>query len=91
MAKKVLVVDDDASVRDFLERLFKKHGYDVETAASGEAAAVPPSTARNALVSASAILFINPSPNAMPARTNHHQAPLSVWIFPCPKSRTRSR
>ena len=34
----ILVVDDDASVRDFLERLFKKHGYDVETAASGEAA-----------------------------------------------------
>jgi DNA-binding NtrC family response regulator len=36
--ESILVVDDDASVRDFLERLFRKNGYEVDTAASGEAA-----------------------------------------------------
>ena len=35
---RILVVDDDAAVRQSCERIFKEHGYDVETAASGKEA-----------------------------------------------------
>lgn len=35
MAKKVLVVDDEADVRTFLSTLLKKYGYEVVVAANG--------------------------------------------------------
>ncbi len=38
MADRVLVVDDDLSLREFLKILLERDGHDVETAASGEAA-----------------------------------------------------
>ena len=36
--KKILVVDDEKSIRDLLEQAFSKKGYDVVTAASAEEA-----------------------------------------------------
>src|ERR1700687_2431133 len=36
--RRVLVVDDEESIRIVLKTLLKKHGYDVEVAESGEAA-----------------------------------------------------
>jgi two-component system response regulator ResD len=38
MAQRVLIVDDDPIVRDVLERYLVRDGYDVDTAADGEAA-----------------------------------------------------
>jgi len=35
MAKKILVVDDEADVRTFLRTLLKKHGYEVVLATDG--------------------------------------------------------
>lgn len=37
MAKKILVIDDEADMRAYLSALFKKAGYEVESAANGEA------------------------------------------------------
>jgi len=36
MVYKILVVDDEAPVRDLFEDLFKKEGYSVKTVATGE-------------------------------------------------------
>ena len=36
--KSVLVVDDDAPIRDSLERILKRNGYAIQTAADGESA-----------------------------------------------------
>lgn len=36
MAYKILVVDDEAPVRDLFEDLFKKEGYSVKSVATGE-------------------------------------------------------
>jgi len=36
MATKILVVDDEQDVRTYLQTLFVKEGYEVETAADGE-------------------------------------------------------
>lgn len=36
MAKKVLIVDDDAYLRDLYEEVLKGEGYDVSTAVDGE-------------------------------------------------------
>ncbi len=38
MKKSILVVDDDASIREFLRRLFEKNGYAVREAADGREA-----------------------------------------------------
>ena len=35
-AKRILVVDDDPTVRESCERIFGEEGYDVETAATGK-------------------------------------------------------
>jgi len=37
-AVRVLVIDDDPALREYLEELVARHGYQVETAANGEAA-----------------------------------------------------
>ena len=37
-ARRVLVVDDDDSIRDFIELALSDHGYEVKTAAEGAAA-----------------------------------------------------
>jgi CheY-like chemotaxis protein len=47
MAKKILIIDDEKDMRVYLGALFKKAGYDVQTAENGEeglraAAAAPP-------------------------------------------------
>ena len=36
--KKILVVDDEESIRDVLHRILKGEGYDVRTASTGEEA-----------------------------------------------------
>ena len=36
MAKKVLIIDDEKDMRVYLEALFRKEGYETETAANGE-------------------------------------------------------
>ncbi|MBI3443442.1 response regulator [Candidatus Woesebacteria bacterium] len=36
MAKKVLIVDDDSTVRELYEEVLKDEGFEVETAADGE-------------------------------------------------------
>lgn len=36
MAKKVLIVDDEADIRALIEALLKDEGYEVSTAANGE-------------------------------------------------------
>ena len=36
MAKKVLIIDDEKDMRVYLEALFRKAGYDTETAADGD-------------------------------------------------------
>jgi len=38
MAKKILIIDDEADVRTYLETLFKNNGYETATAEDGEAA-----------------------------------------------------
>jgi YesN/AraC family two-component response regulator len=38
MMKRLLVIDDDFFVRDMLERLMRKAGYEVETAENGDEA-----------------------------------------------------
>ncbi len=38
MPKKILIIDDELDMRIFLETLFKKAGYDTETACNGEEA-----------------------------------------------------
>ena len=38
MAKKLLVVDDEEEICDFLKSFFEERGFDVSTAASGEEA-----------------------------------------------------
>ncbi|MEZ5360333.1 MAG: response regulator [Candidatus Zixiibacteriota bacterium] len=38
MPKKILIVDDELDMRIFLETLFKKGGYETETAENGEEA-----------------------------------------------------
>jgi DNA-binding response OmpR family regulator len=38
MNKTILVVDDEAPIRDLLEQMFEEAGYEVVTAESGEAA-----------------------------------------------------
>jgi CheY-like chemotaxis protein len=35
MAKKILIVDDDSSIRDYLTTLFEDNGYEARTAGSG--------------------------------------------------------
>jgi CheY-like chemotaxis protein len=47
MAKKILVIDDEKDMRVYLETLFKKAGYETDSATNGEeglakARAVPP-------------------------------------------------
>ena len=41
MAKKVLIIDDEKDMRVYLEALFRKAGYDTETAADGSGVVVP--------------------------------------------------
>jgi len=36
MAKKILIIDDEKDMRVYLEALFRKAGYDTETAPNGE-------------------------------------------------------
>ena len=36
MAKKVLIIDDEKDMRVYLEAIFRKEGYETETAANGE-------------------------------------------------------
>jgi len=36
MAKKVLIIDDEKDMRVYLEALFRKAGYETETASNGE-------------------------------------------------------
>ena len=36
MAKKILIIDDEKDMRVYLEALFRKAGYDTETAENGE-------------------------------------------------------
>ena len=36
MAKKVLIIDDEKDMRVYLEAVFRKAGYETETAANGE-------------------------------------------------------
>lgn len=36
MAKKVLIIDDEKDMRVYLQALFRKAGYETETAANGE-------------------------------------------------------
>jgi CheY-like chemotaxis protein len=36
MAKKVLIIDDEKDMRVYLEALFRKEGYETETASNGE-------------------------------------------------------
>ena len=36
MAKKILIIDDEKDMRVYLSTLFRKAGYDTETAADGE-------------------------------------------------------
>jgi len=36
MAKKILIIDDEKDMRVYLEALFRKAGYDTETASNGE-------------------------------------------------------
>jgi len=36
MAKKVLIIDDEKDMRVYLEALFRKEGYETETAENGE-------------------------------------------------------
>ena len=36
MAKKILIIDDEKDMRVYLEALFRKAGYDTESAANGE-------------------------------------------------------
>ena len=36
MAKKVLIIDDEQDMRVYLEALFRKAGYETETASDGE-------------------------------------------------------
>lgn len=36
MAKKVLIIDDEKDMRVYLEALFRKEGFETETAANGE-------------------------------------------------------
>ena len=36
MAKKILIIDDEKDMRVYLEALFRKVGYDTETAENGE-------------------------------------------------------
>jgi DNA-binding NtrC family response regulator len=38
MKKSILVVDDEAGIRDLLKTYFSKHGYDVSVAANAEEA-----------------------------------------------------
>lgn len=38
MAKKILIVDDEADVRTYLEVLFQENGYETEVAADGDEA-----------------------------------------------------
>jgi DNA-binding response OmpR family regulator len=45
MADRVLVVDDDLSLREFLKILLERDGHDVETAASGGPRFEPPRSA----------------------------------------------
>jgi twitching motility two-component system response regulator PilH len=37
MAKKILIIDDEKDMRTYLSALFKKAGYETETAENGEA------------------------------------------------------
>jgi Response regulator containing CheY-like receiver, AAA-type ATPase, and DNA-binding domains len=43
--KNILVVDDEKSQREILEMILSEEGYDVTTAASGEAQSNSPKTA----------------------------------------------
>jgi CheY-like chemotaxis protein len=36
MAKKILIIDDEKDMRVYLEALFRKEGYETETASNGE-------------------------------------------------------
>ncbi|HOW27142.1 MAG TPA: response regulator transcription factor [Elusimicrobiota bacterium] len=36
MTEKILIVDDDPEIRDFLEQVFRKEGFQVQTAETGE-------------------------------------------------------
>lgn len=36
MAKKILIIDDEADIRTFLETLLKEHGYETATAPDGD-------------------------------------------------------
>ena len=36
MAKKILIIDDEKDMRVYLEAIFRKAGYDAETAANGD-------------------------------------------------------
>lgn len=38
MAKKILVVDDEADIRDILSEFFSEYGYEVATAGNGDEA-----------------------------------------------------
>ena len=47
--KNILVVDDEKSQREILELILAEEGYDVTTAASGEASLTPENGARLAV------------------------------------------
>lgn len=50
MPKKILIIDDELDMRIFLETLFKKGGYETETAENGDEALRQITTARPDLI-----------------------------------------